>query len=166
MIEHDYFGVVEPEQDEAWFEQVEANDQLVDVRLIATNAVTEEQLDRAAAMLIALEAIDLHAREAFVSELSSTGSNATKFTLAVTERLGEEILADTFERTSGDYAIEILRSMAFESLTINPEFDEEGESFATARFVFRPEETSLELVLTLDATAEPVASQLESFLDD
>lgn len=163
MIEHDYFGVIDPAADDAWFEQVEANDQQVDVYLAASFDVTEHQLDRAAALLIALEAIDLHAREAFVSQLSSTSSDASRFTSTIIQTLGDAELEDSFERSSGDYAIEILRSMAFETLRIHPEHDDEGESFATLQYVFRPEDTHITLQLTIDSEAQPVGSATASW---
>lgn len=163
MIEHDYFGVLGIGPDEAWSETVETNDQSVSVRVLLENEVDQEALDRAAAIVIALETLDRHARELCVGELASAQTPTSMFVADVMSRVSDVELVDMLDRDSGDRAIDILRSLEFESALIRPERRGEGEAFASFRYVFDPESSGSVLIVELDESAEYVDVRVEAW---
>ena len=163
MAEHDYFGVIDETGAERWSETVEANDQSVQVSLWLGGPATDDALDRAAAMVMSLDAIDRHAREQLVAELASSGSSTSQFVARVIDELDDAELAAELKRSSGDHAIDILRSLSLDSVTLRPDLAGDDEAFCVFRYHFAPDVFDLVLVATLDARAESVGVTLETW---
>lgn len=162
-IEHDYFGLLEsgPDGSIFWSEVVDFGDQQVTVDLTAPDQddVSEAALDVAAAMISSLEAIDLQARNAMVSELDDRTSEVTEFILQQQETLGEEI-EDYLVDISGDVHIDIIRSLQLVSMTILA--DEHGgtDPFAVLEFALDRDSTDEVLLVNLssDGSVQSVTS--------
>ena len=120
-IEHDFFGILEsgPDGSIFWSETVEFGDQSVTVDLTAPDEgdVAPDALNVAAAMINALEGIDLAAREAMVEQLTDRTSEVTEYTLQQQEQLGDE-LEDFLPDVSGDTPIDIIKALRLMSVTI------------------------------------------------
>ncbi|KTS55692.1 galactose-1-phosphate uridylyltransferase [Microbacterium testaceum] len=151
-IEHDFFGLLEsgPDGSIFWSENVEFGDQSVTVDLTAPDQddVSVEALDVAAAMISALEAIDLAARNAMVGELDSRTSEVTEYILQQQATLGEEI-DDLLIDPSGDTHIDVIKSMQLMSVTILA--DEHGgtDPFAVLEYALDPDATDDVLLVNL-----------------
>ncbi len=151
-IEHDFFGVLEsgPDGSIFWSETVEFGDQAVTVDLTAPDEgdVSPDALNIAAAMINALESIDLVAREAMVSQLSDRTSEVTEYTLQQQEELGEE-LEDYLPDVSGDTAIDIIKALNLMSVTILA--DEHGgtDPFLVMEFALDTDATDDVLLVNL-----------------
>lgn len=163
MAEHDYFGVIDETGAERWSELVEANDQQVDVTVWMESVADDDALDRAAAMVMSLDAIDRHARELLVGELASHATATSKFVAAVLSDLDDNDVVAALDRESGDRAIDILRSMELASVAIRPDFAADDEAFCTLRYQFAPDVFELMLVAVLDARAESVDIRIEAW---
>ena len=151
-IEHDYFGLLEtgPDGSIFWSENVEFADQIVTVDLTAPDQddVSPAALDIAAAMITALESIDLTARNAMVTELDDRTSEVTEYILQQQDRLGdtiEEYLVDI----SGDVHVDVIRSLQLMSMTILA--DEHGgtDPFAVLEYALDPDATDDVLLVNL-----------------
>jgi len=142
-IEHDYFGL------------------LVTVDLTAPDQddVSAAALDVAAALIHALEQIDLQARNAMVAELDDRTSEVTEYLLQQQEALGED-LEDVLVDISGDTHIDIIRSLQLVSMTILA--DEHGgtDPFAVLEYALDPDATDEVLLvnLTSDGDVQSVTS--------
>ncbi len=153
-IEHDYFGLLEsgPDGSIFWSEVIDFGDQQVTVDLTAPDQddVSPAALDVAAAMISAIEDIDLRSRNAMVSELDDRTSEVTEFILQQQEEFGEAI-EDFLVDISGDMHIDVIRSLQLVSMTILA--DEHGgkDPFAV-----------LEYALDRDATEEVLLVNLSS----
>ena len=163
MAEHDYFGVIDETGTERWLETVEANDQQVAVSVWMESPASEDALDRAAAMVMSLDAIDRHAREQLVAELASHASSTSQFVARALEELDDAELLAELDRESGDRAIDILRSLTLDSVTIRPDFAGDDEAFCALRYHFASDVFELVLVVTLDARAESAGVTLETW---
>ncbi len=162
-IEHDYFGLLEsgPDGSIFWSEVVDFADQRVTVDLTAPDQddVSSAALDVAAAMITALEQIDLQARNAMVTELDDRTSEVTEYLLQQQETLGDE-LDDVLVDISGDVHIDIIRSLQLVSMTILA--DEHGgtDPFAVLEYALDPDATDEVLLvnLTSDGDVQSVTS--------
>jgi hypothetical protein len=162
-IEHDFFGLLEsgPDGSIFWSENVEFGDQSVTVDLTAPDQddVSVEALDVAAAMISALEAIDLAARNAMVGELDSRTSEVTEYILQQQASLGDEI-DDLLIDPSGDTHIDVIKSMQLMSVTILA--DEHGgtDPFAVLEYALDPDATDDVLLVNLasDGSVQSVTS--------
>ena len=163
MAEHDYFGVIDETGAERWTELVEANDQQVDVSVWMESAADDDALDRAAAMVMSLDAIDRHARELLVGELASHATQTSQYIAAIVGDVDDEDIVNALDRESGDRAIDILRSMQLASATIRPDLAGDDESFCTLRYHFAPDLFDLTLVAVLDARAESADIRIEAW---
>ncbi|KZE91087.1 DUF2004 domain-containing protein [Microbacterium sp. TNHR37B] len=162
-IEHDYFGLLEsgPDGSIFWSEVVDFGDQTVTVDLTAPDQddVSVEALDVAAAMISAIEDVDLRARNAMVSELDDRTSEVTEYILQQQEQLGEDLeafLADI----SGDTHIDVIRSLQLVSMTILA--DEHGgtDPFAVLEYALDRDATDEVLLVNLagDGSVQSVTS--------
>lgn len=163
MAEHDYFGVIDETGAERWSETVEANDQQVEVAVWMESAADDEALDRAAAMVMSLDAIDRHAREQLVAELASHQSPTSQFVARALEEIDETELLAALDRESGDRAIDILRSLTLDSASIRPDFAGDDEEFCVLRYHFVPDSFDQVLVAVLDARAESADIRVETW---
>ncbi|MGV1035134.1 MAG: hypothetical protein ACOYBP_07985 [Microbacteriaceae bacterium] len=161
MAEHDYFGVIDESGTERWTEQVEANDQLVAVSVWVEAPATDDALDRAAAMVMSLDAIDSHAREQLVAELASHATPTSQFVALAIAEIDDDDLVAALDRESGDRAIDILRSLQLDTAIIRPDQAGDDEAFCTLRYSFVPDSFEMELVAVLDARAESADIRLE-----
>ncbi|WP_375384089.1 DUF2004 domain-containing protein [uncultured Microbacterium sp.] len=156
-IEHDFFGLLEsgPDGSIFWSENVEFGDQTVTVDLTAPDQddVSQAALDVAAAMVSSIEAIDLAARNAMVSELDDRASEVTEYTLQQQEALGdqiEELLVDI----SGDTPIDIIRSLQLMSMTILADEHGGSDPFAVLEYALDPDATDDVLLVNLSSEGE------------
>ncbi|MCT9001546.1 DUF2004 domain-containing protein [Microbacterium memoriense] len=162
-IEHDYFGLLEsgPDGSIFWSEHVELGDQHVTIDLTAPDQddVSEAALDVAAAMISALEAIDLKSRNAMVTELDDRTSEVTEYLLQQQEALGEEI-EDVLVDISGDVHIDIIRSLQLVSMTILADEHGGSDPFAVLEYALDPDDTDEVLLvnLTSDGDVQSVTS--------
>ncbi|MCR2827963.1 DUF2004 domain-containing protein [Microbacterium sp. zg.Y909] len=156
-IEHDYFGLLEtgPDGSIFWSENVEFADQIVTVDLTAPDQddVSPAALDIAAAMITALESIDMTARNAMVTELDDRTSEVTEYILQQQHRMGdrlEEYLVDI----SGDVHVDVIRSLQLMSMTILA--DEHGgkDPFAVLEYALDPDATDDVLLVNLASDGE------------
>lgn len=161
MAEHDYFGVIDESGVDRWNELVEANDQQVDVSVWVEAPASDDALDRAAAMVMSLDAIDSHAREQLVAELASHATPTSQFVAAAIAEIDDDELLAALNRESGDRAIDILRSLELASAFVRPDLDGDDEAFCTLRYQFVPDNFDLLLVAVLDARAESADIRIE-----
>ncbi|HLP23046.1 MAG TPA: DUF2004 domain-containing protein [Microbacteriaceae bacterium] len=161
MIEHDYFGALDELGHEAWSELIEANEQQVNVSVRIVGAPEEDALDRAAAMVMSLEAMDWHARELLVAELASGASIPAQFAARAIAEIDEDDFLEAINRESGDRVMDLLRSLRLESLVLTPNRAGSEEAFAVLRYVFAPDVFEPTLAVTLDDAAELVSVDIE-----
>ncbi len=161
MAEHDYFGVIDETGAERWSELVEANDQQVEVTVWLESPAEDDALNRAAAMVMSLDAIDRHAREQLVAELASHQTPTSQFVASAIADLDEDDLLGALDRESGDRAIDILRSLELASAVLRPDLAADDEAFCTLRYQFAPDDFELVLVAVLDARAESADIRIE-----
>ncbi|GAA2990882.1 hypothetical protein JOD63_001103 [Microbacterium terrae] len=151
-IEHDYFGLLEsgPDGSIFWSETVELGDQAVTVDLTAPDQddVSEAALDVAAALISALEDLDLSARNAMVNELSDRTSEVTEYILQQQEALGEEI-EDLLVDISGDTHMDVIRSLQLMSMTILADEHGGADPFAVLEYALDPDATDEVLLVNL-----------------
>jgi len=162
-IEHDYFGLLEsgPDGSIFWSDQVEIGDQSVTIDLTAPDQddVSPDALDVAAAMISAIESIDLSARNAMVNELSDRTSEVTEFILQQQEQLGDDIEAFLVDQ-SGDVHMDVIRSLQLISMTILADEHGGSDPFAVLEYALDPDETEEVLLvnLTSDGSVQSVTS--------
>ncbi len=153
-IEHDFFGLLEsgPDGSIFWSESVELGDQVVTVDLTAPDQddVSQAALDVAAAMVSSLEALDLSARNAMVSELDDRTSEVTEYILQQQEQLGDDIESLLVD-VSGDLHIDVIRSLQFMSMTILADEHGGSDPFAVLEYALDPEATDDVLLVNLDS---------------
>ncbi len=156
-IEHDFFGLLEsgPDGSIFWSENVEFGDQKVTVDLTAPDQddVSQAALDVAAAMVSSIEAIDLTARNAMVSELDDRASEVTEYTLQQQESLGDE-LEELLVDISGDTPIDIIRSLQLMSMTILADEHGGADPFAVLEYALDPDATDDVLLVNLSSEGE------------
>jgi hypothetical protein len=156
-IEHDFFGLLEsgPDGSIFWSENVEFGDQTVTVDLTAPDQddVSQAALDVAAAMVSSIEAIDLAARGAMVSELDDRTSEVTEYTLQQQEALGDE-LEELLVDISGDTPIDIIRSLQLMSMTILADEHGGSDPFAVLEYALDPDATDDVLLVNLSSDGE------------
>jgi len=151
-IEHDYFGLLEsgPDGSIFWSEHVELGDQSVTVDLTAPDQydVSVDALDVAAALISALEDLDMAARNAMVNELSDRTSEVTEYILQQQEVLADG-LDDLLVDISGDVQIDVVRSLQLMSMTILA--DEHGgtDPFAVLEYALDPDATDDVLLVNI-----------------
>lgn len=151
-IEHDYFGLLEsgPDGSIFWSEHVELGDQSVTVDLTAPDQddVSVDALDVAAALISALEDLDMAARNAMVNELSDRTSEVTEYILQQQEVLSDG-LDDLLVDISGDVQIDVVRSLQLMSMTILA--DEHGgtDPFAVLEYALDPDATDDVLLVNI-----------------
>ncbi|MEV8136111.1 DUF2004 domain-containing protein [Microbacterium aurantiacum] len=151
-IEHDYFGLLEsgPDGSIFWSEHVELGDQSVTVDLTAPDQddVSVDALDVAAALISALEDLDMAARNAMVNELSDRTSEVTEYILQQQEVLSDG-LDDLLVDISGDVQIDVIRSLQLMSMTILA--DEHGgtDPFAVLEYALDPDATDDVLLVNI-----------------
>jgi len=162
-IEHDYFGLLEsgPDGSIFWSEIVDFGDQRVTVDLTAPDQddVSADALDIAAAMVSSLEAIDLTARNAMVSELDDRTSEVTEYILQQQQQLGtriEEFLVDV----SGDMHMDVIRSLELVSMTILADEHGGSDPFAVLEYALDRDATDEVLLVNLssDGSVQSVTS--------
>ncbi|CAI9386380.1 DUF2004 domain-containing protein [Microbacterium sp. T2.11-28] len=162
-IEHDYFGLLEsgPDGSIFWSEAIDFGDQRVTVDLTAPDQddVSPAALDVAAAMISSLEAIDLQARNAMVSELDDRTSEVTEYILQQQEQMGEEI-EDFLVDISGDVHIDVIRSLQLVSMTILADEHGGADPFAVLEYALDRDATDEVLLvnLTSDGAVQSVTS--------
>lgn len=162
-IEHDYFGLLEsgPDGSIFWSEVVDFGDQRVTVDLTAPDQddVSADALDVAAGMISSLEAIDLSARNAMISELDDRTSEVTEYILQQQEELGEELEALLVD-ISGDVHVDVIRSLQLVSMTILADEHGGGDPFAVLEYALDPDATEEVLLvnLTSDGSVQSVTS--------
>lgn len=162
-IEHDYFGLLEsgPDGSLFWSESVDFADQHVIVDLTAPDQddVPPSALDAAAAMITALESLDMTARNAMISELDDRTSEVTEFLLQQQEELGED-LQDVLIDISGDAHIDMIRSLQLVSMTILADEHGGADPFAVLEFALDPDATEDVLLVNLasDGAVQSVTS--------
>jgi len=162
-IEHDYFGLLEsgPDGSIFWSENVDFGDQRVTVDLTAPDQddVSAAALDVAAAMISSLEAIDLTARNAMVSELDDRTSEVTEYLLQQQETFGQTI-EDVLVDVSGDVHMDIIRSLQLVSMTILADEHGGADPFAVLEYALDPDATDEVLLVNLasDGTVQSVTS--------
>jgi hypothetical protein len=162
-IEHDYFGLLEsgPDGSIFWSEAIDFGDQRVTVDLTAPDQddVSPAALDVAAAMISSLEAIDLQARNAMVSELDDRTSEVTEYILQQQEQMGEEI-EDFLVDISGDVHIDVIRSLQLVSMTILADEHGGSDPFAVLEYALDRDATDEVLLvnLTSDGAVQSVTS--------
>ena len=162
-IEHDYFGLLEtgPDGSIFWSENVEFADQIVTVDLTAPDQddVSPAALDIAAAMITALESIDLTARNAMVTELDDRTSEVIEYILQQQEQLGDEI-DDLLVDQSGDLHIDVIRALQLTSMTILADEHDGSDPFAVLEYALDPDSTDDVLLVNLnfDGTVQSVTS--------
>lgn len=162
-IEHDYFGLLEsgPDGSIFWSAEVDFADQRVVVDLTAPdqNDVSESALDIAAAMILALEGIDLQARNAMVSELDDRTSEVTEYILQSQERLGDD-LTDFLTELTGDVHIDVIRSLQLVSMTILADEAGGDDPFAVLEYCLDIDDTDAVLLVNLhsDGSVQSVTS--------
>ncbi|MFZ4896163.1 DUF2004 domain-containing protein [Plantibacter sp. Mn2098] len=136
-IEHDYFGIIasEPGGGVYWSENIDVGEQSVSVDLSAPDEsdITEEALDLAAAMILALEGFDLRSREAMLSEVDDRTSEVTEYIVQAVDELGESI-EDVLVDQSGDRDVDVIRSMTLLSVGFSPHQHGAGEPFAVFEY--------------------------------
>ncbi|MFT4221123.1 MAG: DUF2004 domain-containing protein [Microbacterium sp.] len=156
-IEHDFFGLLEsgPDGSIFWSENVELGDQSVTVDLTAPDQddISPDALDVAAAMVSALEGIDVNARRAMLSELDDRTSEVTEYILQQQEELGEE-LEDFFVDASGDVHVDVIRSLQLMSMTILADEHGGSEPFAVLEYALDPDATDDVLLVNLASDGE------------
>jgi hypothetical protein len=156
-IEHDFFGLLEsgPDGSIFWSENVELGDQTVTVDLTAPDQddVSADALDVAAAMVSSLEAIDLTARNAMVSELDDRTSEVTEYILQQQESLGSE-LEDLLVDDSGDVHIDVIRSLQLMSMTILADEHGWSEPIAVLEYALDPDATDDVLLVNLSSDGQ------------
>jgi hypothetical protein len=156
-IEHDFFGLLEsgPDGSIFWSETVEFGDQTVTVDLTAPDQddVSPAALDVAAAMVSSLEAIDLAARNAMVSELDDRTSEVTEYVLQQQETLGDE-LPGLLVDISGDVHIDIIRSLQLMSMTILADEHGGSDPFAVLEYALDPDATDDVLLVNLSSDGD------------
>jgi hypothetical protein len=156
-IEHDFFGLLEsgPDGSIFWSENVEFGDQSVTVDLTAPDQddVSEDALDVAAAMVSALEDIDMRARQAMLSELDDRTSEVIEYILQQQETLGDDLEAMLVD-ISGDVQVDVIRSLQLMSMTILA--DEHGgtDPFAVLEYALDPDATDDVLLVNLASDGE------------
>jgi hypothetical protein len=162
-IEHDYFGLLEsgPDGSIFWSEVVDFADQRVTVDLTAPDQddVSTAALDVAAAMISALEGIDLQARNAMVSELDDRTSEVTEYLLQQQESLGDD-LDDMLVDVSGDVHMDIIRSLQLVSMTILADEHGGSEPFAVLEYALDRDAADEVLLVNLasDGAVQSVTS--------
>lgn len=162
-IEHDYFGLLEsgPDGSIFWSAEVDVADQRVVVDLTAPDQddVSESALDIAAAMILALEGIDLQSRNAMVSELDDRTSEVTEYILQAQERLGDE-LAQFLTELTGDVHIDVIRSLQLVSVTILADEMGGDDPFAVMEYCLDIDDTDAVLLVNLnsDGSVQSVTS--------
>ncbi|MFF1877382.1 DUF2004 domain-containing protein [Leifsonia sp. NPDC058230] len=158
-IEHDYFGIIDETASGglAWADSADLSEQVVEVELQADSesAVTEYALDAAAALIQALEGFDSRARDALIAELSSQASATTTYIDENVEKLGDS-LVDLLVYSSGDIAIDVLRSLQLLRVVIQPDNSNEDEVFATFDYSISPDETDALLTVSFDIRGDVV----------
>ena len=162
-IEHDFFGLLEsgPDGSIFWSENVEFGDQSVTVDLTAPDQddVSPAALDVAAAMISALEDIDIRARQAMMSELDDRTSEVIEYIMQQQEQLGndlQELLVDI----SGDVHVDVIRSLQLMSMTILADEHGGAEPFAVLEYALDPDATDDVLLVNLatDGAVQSVTS--------
>ncbi|MFS0867280.1 DUF2004 domain-containing protein [Microbacterium sp. 179-B 1A2 NHS] len=152
-IEHDYFGLLEsgPDGSIFWSEVVDFGDQRVTIDLTAPDQddVSVASLDVAAAMIATLEAVDMRARNAMVSELDDRTSEVIEYILQQQELLGDD-LDDLLVDVSGDVHMDIIRSLQLMSMTILADEHEGKDPFAVLEYALDPDSTDDVLLVNLD----------------
>ena len=153
-IEHDFFGLLEsgPDGSIFWSETVEFGDQSVTVDLTAPDQddVSQAALDVAAAIVSSLEALDLVAREAMVSELGDRTSEVIEYILQQQDVHGDAI-ADLLVDGSGDVQIDIIKSLQLMSLTILADEHGGADPFAVLEYALDADATDDVLLVNLDS---------------
>ncbi len=156
-IEHDYFGLLEsgPDGSIFWSEVVDFADQRVTVDLTAPDQedVSQDALDVAAAMINAIEAIDLQARNAMVSELGDRTSEVTEYLLQQQEELGED-LEHLLVDISGDMHMDMIRSLQLMSVTILADEHGSADPFAVLEYALDADATDDVLLVNLTSDGE------------
>ena len=156
-IEHDFFGLLEsgPDGSIFWSENVEFGDQSVTVDLTAPDQddVSAAALDVAAAMISALEDIDMRARQAMMSELDDRTSEVIEYIMQQQEQLGDE-LQDQLVDISGDVHVDVIRSLQLMSMTILADEHGGDEPFAVLEYALDPDATDDVLLVNLASDGE------------
>lgn len=159
-IEHDFFGVVEDDGTGGvrWADTVEVADQPVEVTLHGAAAPAPAALDLAAALVRSLDGFDARARDALVAQLSERGSATTRYVDGRVDALGED-LVELLVHTSGDVAMDVLRSLRLVRATLDVDAEEADEPFAVLEYAIDPDEDDV-LSVAFDRRADVVAIEL------
>lgn len=154
-IEHDFFGLLEsgPDGSIFWSENVEFGDQAVTVDLTAPDQedVSHAALDVAAGLISSIEAVDLIAREAMVSELDDRTSEVTEYILQQQELLGDDLEAFLVD-ISGDTHIDVIRALQLMSMTILADEHGGDDPFAVLEYALDPDATDDVLLVNLSSS--------------
>lgn len=160
-MEHEYFGWIGIEEGRlSWGETLESGDQPVEVRLAGPAKVAEEALELAASVVRGLEALDANLREVFVGEVASDGSGTVRFLDAHLDEL-VRFRPQLLGQDSGDIAIDVIRSLQLLSVTVLPAGTHEDDPFVIAAYALDPDEAELALTVRLDATLQPLGTDVE-----
>lgn len=157
--EHDYFGLVDEHEDGSlgWTDTVTLSSDVVDIVVTAAHppADTVTALDDAAALLQHAEGFDARARDALIAELSVRQSVVVGYIDDHVDLLGDD-LTDFLVYTSGDIAMDVLRSLRLMTVEINLEQHDPEESFACFSYSFAPDESDSLLRVFFDARGDVV----------
>ena len=164
-IEHDYFGVIDETASGglAWSDTADLSEQVVEVDLLADDesAVPEFALDAAAAMIQAIDGFDARARDALIAELSSRQSATVAYIDEHVDKLGDSLI-DLLVHSSGDIAVDVLRSLQLLRILLQPDHSDEDEVFATFDYSISPDESDALLTVSFDIRGDVVAVDTQS----
>jgi len=162
-VEHDYFGIIDSDSEGGlyWSDNAEVGDQVVDVSLSVPGgqAVSDDALDTAAAMIAALEDLDLRAREAMLSQLDSRGSDVARFVEESADELGDD-LDDLLVDRSGDLEVDVIRSLRLIRAALHPHQSGEGQVFLSLEFALDPDTSDSALLTQLTVRGETVGIEI------
>jgi len=159
-LEHDYFGLIEEQPGGGlyWSESVEVGDQYVDLSMSVPRGegVSDEDLDIAAALLQALEGLDLRAREDMLSAVDDRESDVSVFVVQAVEEYGDGI-EDLFVDHSGDLDVDLIRSLVLTRVAVHPSASSDTEAFVDLEFALDPDGSDLALLVSLSRSVTPVS---------
>lgn len=166
VIEHDFFGLIDDDGAGGlyWNETIEVGEQSVLVTLTAgdAEAVTDDALEAAAAMIHSLDAFDARARDALIAELSERESATVAYIDQQVDDMGETLL-DLLVHTSGDIPVDVLRSLQLVRVAVLPaNYTAKDAVFAIFEFSISPEDTDDLLVVSFDGPGDVVGVEVDS----
>lgn len=160
-IEHDFFGIVDDDGSggAAWSDTVEVSDQPVEVTLHSAAAPDVASLDLAASLIRSLDGFDARARDALIAQLAERESATTRYIDERVDGLGDDLVA-LLVHTSGDIAMDVLRSLQVIRVGIDPGTGGGDEPFAVFEYAIDPDSDDEPLVVAFDRRGDVVDIEL------